>query len=284
MLGEPERLVYAAGVSIARLVAICLGCVSLMSCGGSDGPRDADEDSRPDSADCAPANANAWQSLPFRSRDADADGFRADSAGSICAGASVPAGYFADAAPVGSVDCDDADRTRWANLAFESRDQDGDQHRVAESGTRCAGAALPAGFFADVIAGADVDCDDADAAVWINVDYAGRDRDADGHLVNEAGQLCHSGTTLPAGYATQVPVPLTDCDDADVTRWRMVSVYRDLDGDGVGSGTRLMQCHGAAPGTGLSLSGYDPNDDAADPGAVTVSDTDLPVTLLMVVE
>jgi hypothetical protein len=72
---------------------------------------------------------------------------------------------------------------------------------------------------------------------------------------------------------------LRDCDDADPMRWRLVSVYRDRDGDGVGSGSRESQCLGLAPAAGFSLKGYDPNDVAADPAAALVSDFDLPPAL-----
>lgn len=270
-------------VMFSRTLLVILGCCSLMSCGGSDSPPDADGDSHADSSDCAPSDPGAWATLAFLSRDTDTDGFRVDATGSICAGAGLPAGYFAGATPASSVDCDDTDATRWATLTFAARDRDGDEHAVAESGSLCTGAALPAGYVAEAV-GADVDCDDADPGIWIEVGYLGRDRDGDGHPVSEAGQLCLAAQVLPAGYAAQVPAALLDCADADSTRWRLVSVYQDQDGDGVGAGARQQQCMGVAPSAGFSLKGYDPNDDAGDPDAVLVSDIELPPTLRIVAE
>lgn len=258
-----------------------LACLALVACGGSSDPLDADNDAHPDSADCAPADATAWQSLAFRSRDVDSDGFRVDSSGSTCAGSGLPAGYFSDPTPANSADCDDTDRTRWASLAFASRDEDADARRVNQAGSLCSAAALPAGYFADDIGTSEPDCDDADPARWILLAYRGRDRDGDGRPVAETGNLCHSAATLPADYAADVPASLADCDDADAARWRRVSVYLDRDGDGVGAGTRLVQCHGATPTAGLSLKGYDPNDDPDDPDAALVSELDLPQTLLI---
>jgi hypothetical protein len=266
---------------VSRLIVMLLGCVTLAACGGSEGPHDQDKDSHADSEDCAPSDASRWQSLEFRSRDGDIDGFRAGSSGSICAGGALPAGYFSDAAPANSADCDDADRTRWISLAFASRDVDADTFRVNVSGNVCSAATLPAGYFPNDVGDSEPDCDDADAGRWTIAAYVGRDRDLDAHPVAEAGNLCYSAAALPASYVTAVPAQLVDCDDANPARWRLVSVYHDRDGDGVGAGTRLLQCHGALPTVGLSFMGYDPNDDPDDPDAALVSEYELPQTLLI---
>ena len=140
----------------------------------------------------------------------------------------------------------------------------------------CVGAALPAGYAADAVASADADCNDADVTRWLTVSYAGRDRDSDEHPVAEPGELCQGAAALPAGYSASAPPELRDCDDGDVTRWRLISVYRDADGDGVGAGPRTVACLGRDPAAGFSLKGYDPNDDASDPDASLVSNFDLP--------
>jgi hypothetical protein len=318
-------------VTLIRLLVI-LAYASLVSCGGGDGQPDFDGDGHPDSADCAASDVTAWQSLAFLSRDGDGDSFRIVATGSICSGVTLPGGYFPGSATSANLDCDDSDRTRftahafasrdsdgdsyrineagtlcagaempasyyadavttgdvdcndtdgsiWANLSFASYDGDSDSHRVGLSGTICAGAALPAAYSVDSIASPDADCDDADATRWIGVNYLGRDRDVDGHPIDDPGLLCLAVAALPATFVSTVPALMRDCDDADSARWRLVSVYRDQDGDGVGAGAREIQCLGSAAATGFSLKGYDPNDVAADPAAALIADFDLPTTV-----
>jgi hypothetical protein len=318
-------------VLLTRLFVIST-CAFLVSCGGGDGPPDDDGDGRPNSADCAPGDPLAWQRLAYRSRDADGDTFQVDASGFMCSGDALPSGYYADATQGPNLDCDDGDRSRFTTRTFASRDRDADSHRINESGSICAGAALPATYFADLVAanevdcddddpglwanrafasydgdndshgvslagsmcvGAalpehysadsvaanDADCDDADPGRWITVNYRGRDRDEDGHPVDEPGQLCLAAAALPATYAAQVPALLRDCDDDNAAHWRLASVYRDQDGDGVGAGPREIQCLGSVPAAGFSLQGYDPNDLATDPAAAQIAEIDLPPTL-----
>jgi hypothetical protein len=266
----------------SRFGVMLMSCLILVSCGGSDGEPDDDRDQHPNSVDCAPSDASAWRTVSFHSRDADNDGMRVDTAGQMCVGIALPAGYFAETTPSGSVDCDDADATRWAMLPYASRDADGDTYRVNEAGSMCVGAALPAGYSTDAISPTEADCNDSDATLWLIVGFAGRDRDVDGYPVVESGELCLGGAVaLPAGYAASAEPSVLDCDDEDATRWRFISTYRDADGDGVGAGARVMACLGRNPSAGFSFKGYDPNDDADDPDAVLVSDIDLPPALMM---
>lgn len=55
--------------------------------------------------DCDSANAAKWQMLAYSHRDADNDGHSIASSGSLCTGASLPAGYLTSS--LGTTDCDD---------------------------------------------------------------------------------------------------------------------------------------------------------------------------------
>jgi hypothetical protein len=261
---------------LVRAALTVVAAILLVACSHSNSPADDDHDTHANTADCAPNDSRAWQQIAFKARDTDGDGAVASAPGQLCAGASLPAGYFADTPQPANADCDDADLARWAIRAFASRDADNDTHRVNESGTLCTGAALPAGYFADAVDVNAADCNDADAARWLNVPFLGRDHDADGFPTDESGSLCQGNATLPTGYFAAVSAQLRDCNDLDATRWRVAAVYRDQDGDGVGAGAWTFPCLGRSPPAGFSFKGFDPNDNAADPSAALVSDFDIP--------
>ena len=177
----------------------------LAGCGGSDKPPDADKDRVADSADCAPQNPQAWQTLSFASRDEDADGFRANTGGSLCGGATLPGNRFAALATGAEVDCDDASATRWATRHHDAVDVDGDGFAVAGAGEVCTGAALPAGLVATLPATSDLDCDDADAARWRLHTYLSRDQDGDGYRINNTGTLCGQNALPGNLFAAATP-------------------------------------------------------------------------------
>jgi hypothetical protein len=139
---------------------------------------------------------------------------------------------------------------------------------------------LPAGLISTLPATEDLDCDDADVDRWRLLPFQSRDHDRDGYAVADVGTSCGQGT-LPAELSAQsTPPQLADCDDADANRWRVVSTYRDADGDGVGSASASRECIGTVPRTGYALTGYDPNDDPNDPLALTISTLHLDSALL----
>lgn len=180
-----------------------------------------------------------------------------------------------------SQDCASNDASRWQLLPFQSADTDADGRRVNSSGQVCSGAALPANYFASVADG-EQDCNDASASVWRLLPYLARDADADGFSVPSTGNVC-SGNGLPAGYFATSPAALAlDCDDANVTAWRLMTIYQDQDGDGVGSGRGTSTCIGSVAAAGFSIRGYDPLDDPNDPTSASTSDFDLPIWLLSV--
>jgi hypothetical protein len=162
----------------------------------------ADGDSVPDSSDCAPTDAARWQMLPYASVDADGDTHQVSSTGQICAGASLPTGYYAVAA-VEESDCDDTDATHWKMLPFVSTDLDGDGRRVAASAMVCSGDTLPSGYFDSAASTSDADCDDSDNAKWRYASiYADHDSDGIGSglpIVACIGSGAPSGKSM-AGY------------------------------------------------------------------------------------
>lgn len=249
-------------VAAAALLTVLAGCK------GSDEPPDADNDSFADASDCAPQDAQAWQMLTFASRDDDADGFRANTGGQVCAGATLPANRFAVAAAGAEIDCDDANATRWALRHHDAVDADRDGAAVAGAGDLCTGAALPAGYVAVLPAAADRDCNDANAAAWALRHYEAVDADRDGYAVAGAGDLC-TGAALPAGYVATLPAaPDLDCDDADATEWRLHSyASRDQDADtyrvniaGTFCGQAALPAHLFAAATSRTLADCDDAD------------------------
>ena len=261
------------GSAFRRLLIAHVLLIAVAGCGGGGKARapDADDDGVADSADCAPQLSQAWELLGFSSVDEDGDSFRVNVGGQVCSGAMLPANRSATAATGDAVDCNDSDAARWSTRTYAAVDEDRDGFGVAQSGQICTGAQLPAGLISTLPATEDLDCDDADVDKWRLLPFASRDHDGDGYAVADAGTSCGQGT-LPAELsALSTPPALADCDDADASRWRVVPMYRDADGDGVGSGSASRECIGTAPLTGYALTGYDPNDDPNDPLALTIS-------------
>lgn len=178
-------------------------------------------------------------------------------------------------------DCAPNDGTRWQMLSFAAVDDDADGHPVNTAGQVCSGATLPAHRLAAAVPAADADCNDADASRWTLLAFQSRDADGDAVSIAASGQVC-SGTALPPGYGANAPQGPQDCDDANQAVWRRMTVYRDRDGDGVGSGTGALQCIGKTPAAPYVFGGYDPLDDPADPNSAAVNDFDLPSYLLTV--
>jgi hypothetical protein len=170
-------------------------------------------------------------------------------------------------------DCAPNDPTASRLLAFQSEDKDSDGHFVNATGEVCAGSALPPKYASTPVAGS-ADCDDANATRWQLLAYVARDADIDGHNIASAGQVC-SGTNLPSGYFAVAAVPPEDCNDADSSMWRLMTVWTDADGDAVGAGRGTVSCVGNAAAAGFSLLGYDPLDDPANPSSPGTSTVEL---------
>lgn len=183
---------------------ICLIPLLAMLAGCSGGKRsnpdtDGDGDSFADAVDCAPNDSSKWQQLDFQSRDADADGHWANSAGQLCSGATLPATYSSVPALAGDADCDDASASYWRLLPYLARDSDSDGFSIASTGEACSGTSLPASYGAEAPGAQTVDCDDADGADWrLMATYRDNDGDAIGSGPNAVACI---GTAAPAGFS-----------------------------------------------------------------------------------
>ncbi|MFL5273694.1 MAG: hypothetical protein ACJ79E_16675, partial [Anaeromyxobacteraceae bacterium] len=204
--------------------------------------------------DCAPGDRTRWQLLSYTYRDADGDGWVVSQSGSICTGASLPAGYSNTF--VHGFDCDDADPAVFQAMSGYP-DADGDGFGAEPSQVLCTGGALPAGFVATTTP---LDCAPDDPARWRTVTNPFVDRDGDGFTARDPGSIC-IGATFPDPY--RAAANGNDCDDADPALWRWLVLYPDRDGDGVGAPPREVQCRGATLPPGYALTGWDVND--ADP-------------------
>lgn len=123
------------------------------------------------------------------------------------------------------------------------------------------------------------DCAPTDNTLWDLATYNYIDKDYDGYFSIFSGQLC-IGDSLPQGYLFQLTTYM-DCNDDEPSLWRYVSIYQDIDGDGVGSGAGTPTCIGTAPPTGNSLFGYDPIDSLSDIDSTNVQELDIPPALLV---
>lgn len=183
-----------------------------------------------DGTDCDDARWDVWQLADYYS-DADHDGVGTGDRVAVCSGAAAPSAY-ADAAG----DCAPDDGARWRELAYLYVDGDHDGHTLPGAGVACSGASLPVGYAMDP---SGVDCDDADAAAFVNMEgYA--DADLDGYGMGAAATLC-TGGTLPSGYGAT----LGDCAPADGARWQdLLYSWVDLDGDGYTTYASGVVCSG----------------------------------------
>jgi hypothetical protein len=213
-------------------------------------PLDADRDGHPAAADCDDGDPRVWQVLPYGFRDADGDGHSVAVSGTICSGASLPQGYSSTPSP-GQADCDDVDPAAFVIVVgFADGDGDGIGDGVAMA--FCTAGGLPAGS-----AATGGDCAPADPAHWIDRPYSFRDADGDGAAVAETGMVC-SGATLPPGYLASAPVGRPpDCDDANAAVSIALTVYADVDDDGVGAGPAQLACTNGSPPAGFSITNTD---------------------------
>jgi hypothetical protein len=222
--------------------------------------------------DCDDDNPGLLRLLSYVGRDRDADTYVVAEAGVVCAGATLPGGYFATVDAT-ALDCDDASAAVW-RTASVFIDADLDNVGSGAGDSRCIGTSVPLG--SSLVGG---DCDDTNATLMASLPYSARDEDGDARQRVESGSLC-VGSALPSGYFATLGADV-DCDDRDPAKWRVVALYQDIDGDGVGSGPYQLQCIGSYAGPGLSLRGYDPLDSTTDPDSLRVSDFDLGIRIFV---
>lgn len=212
---------------------------------------DDDHDGHPASADCDDHDPAVWQQLAYLYRDTDGDHHTVFQDGSICSGATLPAGY---ATVAGDPDCDDHDAARFAQVVGYA-DVDGDGIGDGAAFAFCTAGALPAGFVAT--AG---DCAPLDPALQVERPYSFRDADGDGAAIAELGLVC-SGPALPAGYLTAAPANRPpDCNDADPSVFVAQTIFADADHDGIGAGVGQLACTAGVAPAGFALTGTDCDD------------------------
>jgi hypothetical protein len=197
--------------------------------------------------DCDDGDAASYQVLGFTYRDGDGDGRFVVEAGTLCTGAALPTGYR-DGDPGTEADCAPTDPSAY-RLRTLYVDSDGDRIGVEPAVELCIGDTIPAGQA--TVAG---DCNAIDIGRWQLLAYSHRDADGDSVTTAESGTIC-SGTTLPPGYRTTGNG--LDCAPDDITRWRTVDLYADIDRDGIGAGPAIPTCMGDTRPDGLSDRGTD---------------------------
>ncbi len=75
-----------------------------------------------------------------------------------------------------------------------------------------------------------------------------RDVDGDGFGAGSSSNQCYNGAIPPPGYSFLG----TDCNDNNVSIWKLSSYYPDIDYDGYGCGARTPVCSGNTPPSGYS--------------------------------
>ncbi|MBM4777209.1 MAG: hypothetical protein GQE15_05835 [Archangiaceae bacterium] len=219
--------------------------------------------------DCAPNNALAFQQLAARA-DADNDSRCVGATFQACVGLTLATGQRAPATCTGADDCNDSNPQLYQLLSTRA-DADGDSFCAGTAMNECSGAAVAAGRrLASACVGDD--CNDTNASLFTVSTFI---VDADGDLrcssaapVSQcAGNSAPPGLAFPFNCITQ-----NDCNDADPTRYQLLSVRPDGDNDGYCFGPVTSQCSGATPPSGFRAPATcSPTDDCRDTNALATS-------------
>jgi hypothetical protein len=195
--------------------------------------------------DCNDADATRSRFVSSRI-DVDGDGTCTGPAVGECVGANPnPQRQFTTACRVGPDDCNDADGNRY-RLVSSRADVDQDTTCTGPAVDECVGAsANPQRQFTTACrVGAD-DCDDLAAAKYQQL-TVWNDQDND-RACGTSASLC-IGATPPIGYRFMSTCTMIgECNDANATVYRAVTLRADADGDGFCTGdrksTRLNSSH-----------------------------------------
>jgi len=162
-----------------------------------------------------------------------------------------------------SVDCNDKDASVSQNKTYY-KDLDGDGVGTGTAESICS-ATAPSKYTTN----SQVDCNDNDGSVSATKIYY-PDADGDGQGFGAPQSLCKA--TAPVNYSinnfdlndndfdNDNVVTSLDCNDKDITVWNNLTLYKDLDGDGVGTGFAESICSATAPTGYVATSNVDCND------------------------
>ncbi|MBL8934895.1 MAG: putative metal-binding motif-containing protein [Archangium sp.] len=211
--------------------------------------------------DCDDASALRYQLVSSRV-DVDGDSTCTGPAVDECVGVTPNAQrQFTASCRVGPDDCADGNPATFQQ-AMVSVDADGDQSCVG-SVTSCIGAAPPAGYRFSSSCQRFSDCADTNAAVFQNVVIAA-DQDGDGFCGTGPMVSC-IGSSPPVGFRVAASCNTgTDCDDNNSSRYQILTVRTDQDGDQYCVDSSRGVCAGATPPAGTRLTNNCAGDDCRD--------------------
>ncbi|GMU60390.1 MAG: hypothetical protein AMXMBFR34_21530 [Myxococcaceae bacterium] len=185
--------------------------------------------------------------------DGDNDGYASDAVAlSQCPDTTrptfgnCPMGFVAPASSLG-IDCAPTDASLYAMRAAR-RDADGDSACAGTTVQACAGSAgLPAGYIDPLLCTTFGDCDDTDGTKFQQLSVRA-DADNDEYCTSAVSAQC-SGANPQPGYRLAASCkPADDCDDTTNTRFQMLSVRADGDGDlSCTPAPAFSQCTGVNP-------------------------------------
>lgn len=199
--------------------------------------------------DCDDTNASASQPVALRT-DADDDTYCVGGTQMICA-STTPAGMRSAATCMLNLDCDDNAAGRYQNLSVRV-DSDNDGYcSSAAAITQCTGATPQPGYRLASACNVENDCDEV-SNVRFRMVTMYPDADNDTHCVDVATPQCVGAVAVVNGYRTNdVCVDRTDCADNDNSKYRIVGMRTDMDGDGYCNGTGTTNlCVGTTAPTG----------------------------------
>lgn len=150
------------------------------------------------------------------------------------------------------VDCAEGDANRY-RMADTAADVDGDSY--CQSGTtmsQCVGAVAPAGRLFVSSCLSTTDCDDNAATVYQSVSVR-LDADNDSYCTGTVQTKC-IGAAPPVGFRLDSACGSTqDCNDANASTFRTLTLRPDADGDSYCLGAAAMQCIGTSIPAGLRV-------------------------------
>lgn len=206
-------------------------------------------------SDCDDTNKNRFNELQYRYIDADRDGYgnHIHAIKTYCGADSLPDHLFYDLPLDKATDCNDSNSKVFQTLQyrFTDKDKDGYGKKLDGGVNLCTGESLPEGLFSTFAGNKLGDCNDNDPNQYRLFSYQHVDYDLDNHLVrlDEVQEICTTNQLSPTLVPYVGSRSVGDCDDTPETgkgKYRTVTLFDDLDKDGLGSGLGQAMCIGAS--------------------------------------